>query len=99
MVDQSGTVDKPPAGPERALSSPSPLSIWRAMMPESAVELGYPEEAEVTGIEGIASVPAAFQRTASVFADAVAYRTIDDSIRLTWAEVATQVERWSRALA
>lgn len=68
-------------------------------MPESSIELGYPANAEVASIEGVPSVPAAFQATVRRFPDAVAYRTVDDSTRLTWSEVAEQVERWSHALS
>ena len=68
-------------------------------MPEASIELGYPANADVMDTEGVASVPAAFQRTVRRFPDAVAYRTGDDSIRLTWTQVAAHVERWSGALS
>ncbi|MGZ8177290.1 AMP-dependent synthetase/ligase [Williamsia sp. SKLECPSW1] len=67
-------------------------------MAQTAAELGYPTDAQVDGIDGINSVPAAFQRTAHRFADAIAYRTVDDRIRWTWGEVREQVRTWASAL-
>src|SRR5215213_8226496 len=68
-------------------------------MPQSSVELGYPADAELVSVEGIPSVPAAFQRTVRRFPDAIAYRTVDDSIRLTWSQAADAVKAWSAALS
>jgi long-chain acyl-CoA synthetase len=68
-------------------------------MPQSSVELGYPSDAELLSVEEIPSVPAAFQRTVRRFPDAIAYRTVDDSIRLTWSQAADAVKAWSAALS
>lgn len=68
-------------------------------MPESPADMGYPAHAEIVGIAGLQSVPAAFARTVHRFPDGVAYRTIDDSIRLTWSQLATKVSTWAAALA
>lgn len=68
-------------------------------MPESPTDLGYPADAELLATEGLASVPAAFQRTVRRFPDAIAYRTVDDRIRLTWSQVAGQARKWSEALS
>jgi long-subunit acyl-CoA synthetase (AMP-forming) len=67
-------------------------------MPQFPTDLGYPTGAEVASIDGVPSVPAAFQATVRRFPGALAYRTIDDRISLTWAQVADQVQRWARAL-
>ena len=72
-------------------------------MPDSArkplADLGYPNDAELLDVEGVASVPAAFQRTVQRFAHAIAYRTINDEIRMTWSQLAAEVEYWSAALS
>lgn len=68
-------------------------------MPESSVELGYPAGHAVGGVEGVASVPDALQRTARRFPDGVAFRTVEDRIRLTWSQVVACVERWAAALS
>lgn len=68
------------------------------MMPETSVQLGYPASAEILTTGGLDSVPAAFQRTVSRFGDAVAFRTGDDQIRLTWSQVAREVEHWSGSM-
>lgn len=68
-------------------------------MVESPVDLGYPADATLVDTSDVASVPAAFQRTVRRFGAAVAYRTLDDSVRLTWEQVAEQVARWAHALA
>jgi long-subunit acyl-CoA synthetase (AMP-forming) len=69
-------------------------------MPETSLQLGYPAaETQTVGIAGIASIPEAFQATVRRFPDAIAYRTLDDSVRLTWAGVAEQVARWATALS
>ncbi|MFV2179674.1 AMP-dependent synthetase/ligase [Actinomadura sp. LOL_016] len=75
------------------------IDLEAPVMPESSVELGYPADAEIASIEGVPSVPAAFQSTVRHFPHAVAYRTIDDRIKLTWSQAAQQVERWAHALS
>ena len=70
----------------------------RFRMAETATDLGYPAETDVSGIDGIVSVPAAFDRTVERFPDAVAYRTVDDSTRLTWSQVRDEVRAWSAAM-
>jgi long-chain acyl-CoA synthetase len=68
-------------------------------MSASRTELGYPENADLVDTSDVSSVPEAFRRTVERFGDAVAYRTLDDSTRLTWSQVAEKVEQWAGSLA
>ena len=68
-------------------------------MRKSLIDLGYPPDAPQMRIDGIASFCAAFQRTAQRFPGALAMRTIDDEIRLTWSEVNNRVRRVAGSLA
>lgn len=68
-------------------------------VPSPPTDLGYPAGTEMVDVEGVASMPAAFQRTVQRFPDAVAYRNVDDSMRITWSQLAEEVKTWSTALS
>ncbi|WP_327241883.1 AMP-dependent synthetase/ligase [Streptomyces sp. NBC_01320] len=67
-------------------------------MNESLQVLGYPEHQPFRRTTDMATLPEAFQRTVNSYPKAVALRTADDSVRLTWREAADQVERLAGSL-
>lgn len=68
-------------------------------MPETPTELGYPPHATLVGSDDVNSVPAAFRRTVARFGKAVAFRTLDDTVRWTWDEVSRHVDAVAGGLA
>ncbi|MET8219820.1 AMP-dependent synthetase/ligase [Streptomyces hirsutus] len=71
----------------------------RHVVNESLQALGYPEQRPFRRTLDMTTLPEAFQLTVEAYPHAVALRTEDDSLRLSWSEAADLVEVLAGALA